>query len=32
MGEKKINRLPVVDKKFNLLGLVTRGDVIGTLV
>ncbi len=32
MGEKKINRLPVVDKKFNLLGLITRGDVIGTLV
>jgi len=32
MGEKKINRLPVVDKKYNLLGLVTRGVIIGTLV
>jgi CBS domain-containing protein len=32
MGENRINRLPVVDKKSNLIGLITRGDVIGTLV
>jgi CBS domain-containing protein len=32
MGEHKINRLPVVDKNSNLVGLITRGDVIGTLV
>jgi CBS domain-containing protein len=32
MGDKKINRLPAVDKKGNLVGIVTRGDVIGTLV
>ncbi|MFQ5800878.1 MAG: CBS domain-containing protein [Candidatus Hydrothermarchaeales archaeon] len=32
MGEKKINRLPVVDKRSNLIGIITRGDVIGTLV
>jgi CBS domain-containing protein len=32
MGDKKINRLPVVDKKGNLVGIVTRGDIIGTLV
>ncbi len=32
MGENKINRLPVVDKNSNLVGLITRGDVIGTLV
>jgi CBS domain-containing protein len=32
MGEKRINRLPVVNKKSALVGIVTRGDVIGTLV
>jgi CBS domain-containing protein len=32
MGEERINRLPVVDKNNNLLGLITRGDVIGTLI
>ncbi|MFQ5815702.1 MAG: CBS domain-containing protein [Candidatus Hydrothermarchaeaceae archaeon] len=32
MGSKKINRLPVVDDKGDLIGIVTRGDVIGTLV
>jgi len=32
MGEHRINRLPVVDKNSKLLGLITRGDVIGTLV
>jgi CBS domain-containing protein len=32
MGEERINRLPVVDKNHNLLGLITRGDVIGTLI
>jgi CBS domain-containing protein len=32
MGEHKINRLPVVDKNSKLVGLITRGDVIGTLV
>ncbi len=32
MGDRKINRLPVVDKEGNLLGIITRGDVIGTLI
>lgn len=32
MGDKKINRLPVVDEKGDLIGIITRGDVIGTLV
>ena len=32
MGEKRINRLPVVDKDSNLVGIITRGDVIGTIV
>lgn len=32
MGDLGINRLPVVDKKGILVGIVTRGDVIGTLV
>jgi CBS domain-containing protein len=32
MGEHRINRLPVVGKNLKLLGLITRGDVIGTLV
>ncbi len=32
MGDRRINRLPVVDKKGRLVGIITRGDVIGTLV
>jgi len=32
MGAKKINRLPVVDYKGDLIGIITRGDIIGTLV
>ncbi len=32
MGDRCINRLPVVDKKGRLVGIITRGDVIGTLV
>jgi len=32
MGGKGINRLPVVGKNGRLLGIITRGDVIGTLV
>lgn len=32
MGERKINRLPVVNRKGVLVGIITRGDVIGTLV
>lgn len=32
MGEKNINRLPVVTKGSILVGIVTRGDLIGTLV
>ena len=32
MGEHRINRLPVVDKDSKLLGLITRGDIIGTLI
>ncbi len=32
MGDHKINRLPVVDKDSKLLGLITRGDIIGTIV
>jgi len=32
MGDKCINRLPVVDKKGRLVGIITRGDIIGTLV
>lgn len=32
MGIEMINRLPVVDKEGKLVGIVTRGDVIGTLV
>lgn len=32
MGSKKINRLPVVDYNGDLIGILTRGDVIGTLV
>ncbi len=32
MGDRGINRLPVVDKKGRLKGIVTRGDIIGTLV
>ncbi len=32
MGDRGINRLPVVDKKGRLKGIVTRGDIIGTFV
>ncbi len=32
MGDRKINRLPVVDQEGNLVGIITRGDIIGTLV
>ncbi len=32
MGDCGINRLPVVDKEGKLLGIVTRGDIIATLV
>ena len=32
MGDRGINRLPVVDKKGRLKGIVTRGNIIGTLV
>ncbi|MEE8168323.1 MAG: CBS domain-containing protein [Candidatus Hydrothermarchaeales archaeon] len=32
MGDMKVNRLPVVDKDGKLRGIVTRGDLIGTLV
>jgi len=28
MNEKDVNRLPVVDKKGNLVGILTRGDVV----
>lgn len=31
MGEHNINRLPVVDKKGKLVGIITRGDIIGAL-
>lgn len=32
MDEHKIKRLPVVDEKGNLIGIITRGDIIGALV
>ncbi len=32
MDKHKINRLPVVDENKKLVGLVTRGDIIGALV
>lgn len=32
MGSKKINRLPVVNESGELIGIITRGDVIGTLI
>ncbi len=32
MGDRKINRLPVVDRDGNLLGIITRGDIISTLI
>ncbi len=31
MGEHRINRLPVVDKEGKLVGIITRGDIIGAL-
>lgn len=31
MRERRVNRLPVVDKEGNLLGIITRGDLIGAL-
>lgn len=31
MDEMKVNRLPVVDEKGELRGIVTRGDIIGSL-
>lgn len=32
MDKHKINRLPVVDENNKLIGIVTRGDIIGALV
>ena len=32
MDKHKINRLPVVDEDNKLIGIVTRGDIIGALV
>lgn len=32
MDEHKIKRLPVVDEKGNLIGIITRGDIIGAIV
>ena len=32
MDKHKINRLPVVDESNKLIGIVTRGDIIGALV
>lgn len=32
MDSHDINRLPVVDKKGGLLGIITRGDIIGAMV
>lgn len=32
MDKHKIKRLPVVDDKGNLIGIITRGDIIGALV
>ena len=31
MDSKKVNRLPVVDENKKLLGIITRGDIIGAL-
>ncbi len=30
MGERRVNRLPVMDKEGKLVGIVTRGDIIAT--
>lgn len=30
MGERRVNRLPVVDKEGRLVGIITRGDIIAT--
>lgn len=32
MDKHKINRLPVIDEKDKLIGILTRGDIIGALV
>jgi len=32
MDSRDINRLPVVDKEGRLLGIITRGDIIGAMV
>jgi len=32
MDKHKINRLPVVDENKKLIGIITRGDIIGALV
>jgi CBS domain-containing protein len=32
MDSKKINRLPVVDMREKLIGIITRGDIIGAMV
>ncbi|MGZ7069201.1 MAG: CBS domain-containing protein [Methanobacterium sp.] len=32
MDKHKINRLPVVDENDKLIGIITRGDIIGALV
>lgn len=31
MADKKINRLPVTDEDGKLVGIITRGDIIGTI-
>ena len=31
MAERNINRLPVIDEKGKLVGIVTRGDIIGAI-
>jgi CBS domain-containing protein len=31
MDSKKVNRLPVVDENHKLIGIITRGDIIGAL-
>lgn len=32
MDSRKVKRLPVVDEKGDLVGIITRGDIIGALV
>jgi CBS domain-containing protein len=31
MAERNINRLPVMDENGKLVGIITRGDVIGAI-